>query len=114
MNLNKYSKYIYKIAKKKGFHTKDIFGNFIANLHGECSELWEVYREDQLSDLCDKSKKMKKLGIKPLTCLEEELADIIIRTLDIAYVFDVDIEKAIKSKMKYNENRGYRHGNKLA
>lgn len=115
MDLNKYSKYIYKVAKDKGFHSgNNIFGNYISNIHGEVSELWEAYRNNELDKLCNKADKMKELELAPLTCLEEELADIIIRTLDLAYTYEVDIEGAIVSKMKYNENRKYRHGNKLA
>jgi len=114
MDLNKYAEYVYNVAKNKGFHKNDIFGNFVANIHGECSELWEAYRKDKLNELCDKYELMRQHNIEPLTCIEEELADIIIRSLDIAHTYNIDIEKAIKNKMKYNETREYRHGNKLA
>lgn len=46
----------------------------MANTHGELSELWEAHRKGQLHAPCDKT--------PTLSCLEEEMADIIIRTLD--------------------------------
>jgi NTP pyrophosphatase (non-canonical NTP hydrolase) len=43
-----------------------------------------------------------------------ELADVVIRVLDVAGRYGMDMEKAIKIKMAYNETRPYRHGGKLA
>jgi NTP pyrophosphatase (non-canonical NTP hydrolase) len=42
--------------------------------------------------------------------VEEELADVIIRTLDLCGSLGIDIEKHIELKMKYNESREYKHG----
>lgn len=43
-----------------------------------------------------------------------ELADILIRTLDLAAALNIDIDQAVYLKMKYNETRPHRHGGKLA
>lgn len=43
-----------------------------------------------------------------------ELADIIIRVLDLCAAYDIDIDDALKEKISYNRNRPYRHGNLLA
>jgi NTP pyrophosphatase (non-canonical NTP hydrolase) len=53
------------------------------------------------------------IGIVPLTNLEKELSDIILRVLDTAVMFGVDIEKAVYAKNEYNKTRSYRHGGKL-
>lgn len=42
--------------------------------------------------------------------LPEELADIVIRTLDLAAYLNIDIGNAVNAKMMKNERRPYRHG----
>lgn len=98
---------MHEIAKSKGWHDEDApFANFVANLHGEVSEMWEAYRAGKLSAPCDKPVK--------LTCLEEELADIVIRAMDTAAKCGVDLGQAILKKSEYNHARSYRHGGKVA
>jgi NTP pyrophosphatase (non-canonical NTP hydrolase) len=46
--------------------------------------------------------------------IPSELADAIIRILDIAAFHGIDIAHAVADKMAYNETRPYRHGNKLS
>lgn len=107
MNLNEWAIVAYQIAADNGFHSSEPdMAVFCANLHGEISELWEAYRKKQLDKSCDK--------LESLTCLEEEIADIILRTLDTAQTFGIDIENAVHTKCEYNRTRPYRHGNKIA
>lgn len=47
-------------------------------------------------------------GEKPTEAFGEELADIVLRVLDIAHWQGIDMEKEIKNKMFKNENRGTR------
>lgn len=103
-------------SKAKGWRTepKINVGDFVSNIHGEVSELWEAYREDTLNKLCNKSEKMIANGIEPLTCAEEELADIVIRALDTSEALGVDIGKAVNAKLQYNRTREHRNGGKLA
>lgn len=116
MNLEQLSTDIYNIAAEHGFHdeTEPDMARYLANLHGEVSELWEAYRTSKLNVLCDKAEKMQALGLVPLTCAEEEIADILIRTIDTAKTLGIDIEKAIYNKNEYNRSRPYKHGGKLA
>ena len=46
--------------------------------------------------------------------LGEELADIIIRVMDLAYAKRIDIGQAVMDKMKANAKRPKMHGGKLA
>lgn len=85
--LNELADRVHQLAKDKGWHSFDETDNEYSvrarnNLHGEVAELWEAHRSGKLSEPCDKATKMASLGIEPLTCAEEELADIVIRVLD--------------------------------
>lgn len=84
------------------------------NLIGEIAEFWEAFRSGTLETECDKAEKMRALGLPGLTCAEEEIADQLIRVLDKAEAFGVDVAKAVSAKMGYNASRPLLHGNKLA
>ena len=43
---------------------------------------------------------------------EEELADVLIRVLDLGVGLGVDIDAAVEKKLKVNQGRGHRHGGK--
>lgn len=96
-------------AKDHGFHEEGANNAppaWCSNLHGEVSEFWEAYRRGTLNEPCD-----KHIG---LTCAEEELADIVIRTFDIAFQMGIDLERAVEVKHAYNVQRPRRNGGKLA
>lgn len=111
-NFNKIAKFCYQEAKDKGWHEsseKPDLSKYLMNMHGEISELWEAFRKNKLNELCDKSDKMEE----PLSCFEEEIADILIRTFDLAAAFNLDLDKCFRSKIQYNRKREHRHGGKL-
>lgn len=117
MNLSAIAEMVHTLAKSKGWYdneeTEDAFVERMCNnLHDEVSELHEAWRNGDLRNLCDKHEKMTALGIKPLTCLEEELADIIIRACDNAVKLGVDIEDVVMRKHGFNSHRPRRHGGK--
>lgn len=111
-NFNKIADFCYQEAKDKGWHEsseKPDLSKYLMNMHGEISELWEAYRKNKLNEACDKSNKMEE----PLSCFEEEVADILIRTFDLSAAFKIDLDKCFRSKIKYNRKREHRHGGKL-
>lgn len=124
--LNEMAASIYEFNKTMGWHSKaPDLAVYLMNMYSEVSELWEAWREGKVQQpstssyvdpatLCDKAEKMKALGLAPLTCIEEELADMLIRTLDTAHAFGVDIDRAVETKRAYNATRAHRHGGKLA
>lgn len=96
MDLKELAQKVHALAKDKGWHSfKETDEEFITravnNAHGEVSELWESYRRGEPDKLCDKAEKMAALGIKPLTCAEEECADIVIRDLDSCERLGIDV-----------------------
>lgn len=110
-------------AKNHGFHEDDHLRSDVANLaiwtanlHGETSELWEAARKGQLREPCDKDEcVVPECGtVRTIWCVEEELADIVIRALDTARALGLDIGEAVMAKHEYNKGRPHKHGGKLA
>jgi NTP pyrophosphatase (non-canonical NTP hydrolase) len=111
MTIGEWQKAAYAQSARSGFHDgPPVFSEFTANMHSEASEMWEAYRKGQLNAPCDKADRMTE----PLTCLEEELADIVIRALDTAETFGVDLARAMRVKHAFNGTRPRKHGGKLA
>ena len=98
---------IHRNAVSKGFwgNGKDNIPEKLALIHSEVSEALEEYRKGRMA-MYWKGKKCKPEGF-PV-----ELADIIIRCLDLAEHLDINIETAIDHKMRYNAGRSYMHGGK--
>jgi NTP pyrophosphatase (non-canonical NTP hydrolase) len=91
-----------------------LFSNCCMNMVGEVAEMFESFRSGTLKKPCDKAAKMEANNLPVLTAEEEEVADIVIRALDYAGRFNVDVAKAVAAKHQFNRTRGYRHGNKKA
>ena len=103
--------HVHKVAKEHGWWDEEReLPELCALLHSEVSELLEADRKGVLNAPSDK-------GIPyeggQMTNLQEELADIMIRTLDMCERFGVDAESVILAKTAYNESRPYRHGKKF-
>jgi len=72
-------------------------------VHSEVSEALEEIRDGNLDRYFNGSKP-EGFGI--------ELADIVIRCLDLAAAMGIDLESEIETKMEYNRTRPYKHGGK--
>lgn len=81
----------------------------IALMHSELSEALEFYRGRGIDFFY--SEDDKGMDTKP-DGFWIELADCMIRIMDLAGAYDVDMEAYIKMKHEYNKTRPYRHGGK--
>jgi NTP pyrophosphatase (non-canonical NTP hydrolase) len=75
-------------------------GEMIALMHSELSEALEAIRQGHPRD--DK--------LPQYLSIEVELADCIIRIMDMAAARGYNVGQAIIDKMAYNQNRPYKHG----
>jgi NTP pyrophosphatase (non-canonical NTP hydrolase) len=66
----------------------------LALITSEVSEALEAYRKDDPANFA------------------EELADTLIRVLDLASGLGIDLDSAVAAKLEQNKQRGYRHGGK--
>lgn len=92
-------KHIWDFAEEKGFHKDFDLAKKLLLVHSEISEAAEDLRTGKMETYIDSTGKV---------CgFPSELADTIIRILDIAEQLGIDMEEAINSKMKYNFVRNY-------
>lgn len=108
-DLRKLQKEIHKIAQEKGWWKEEReFGTLIALIHSEVSEAMEAWRSEYgcVPETTFISTKPEGWAV--------ELADAIIRILDVCAYYQVDLEPIINRKMAYNRTRPYRHGGKRA
>ena len=118
--LNKLRDEIHEYAISKGFWDKEReIGTLLMLCVSELAEAMEADRKDRYADLelIEKDKEdfidfkwSFENSIKDT--FEDELADTIIRILDLCGAKGIDIEKHIELKMKYNATRERMHGKK--
>lgn len=124
---------VYALAQEKGWwdgvekYDLSVIPEKIALIHSEASEALEAYRvpvariayqdinsnvyadpdgETFLNPTDATGRLRKPVGI------DSELADVVIRVMDLCAHLGIDLERAIREKHAYNETRTRRHGGK--
>ena len=85
----------------------------LALVHSEVSEAVEALRGGCPLDKNTHTQTEAPDAMAKPEGLPSELADIIIRVLDISANLGIDIAFAVAEKVKYNATRGYLHGKKF-
>jgi len=97
---------VHALAVEKGrWGTERSIGESIALVHSELSEALEEAREGKFGIHFAASGKPEGFGV--------ELADAVIRIMDIAEQEGIDMQNAIATKHQYNKTRPHRHGKRF-
>ena len=121
--LNEASQKIHKANKLKGFYEKPReIGTLLMLVVSELSEALEADRKNRHADFETYQTKLNsepnRVFVKQSSLFQEyikdtfedEIADAMIRLFDLCGYMDIDIEKHIDLKLKYNQGRPNKHG----
>lgn len=121
---------VLQVNGTNGWYDSDrSFGDEVALLHSEVTEMFEAYREDGPDDKVKytqsgdgyeivfrdsaRDRELRDAGLigKPLG-VASEAADQLIRLLDFCARYEIDIVAEYRGKLAFNRTRGYKHGGK--
>lgn len=122
--LKKLSEEIHKNNIEKGFYEdKKNIGEMLCLVHSEVSEALEADRKSKYTNIPEKlwveieeqpnDAKFRKAFLYNIKdTFEDEIADAMIRLMDLAAYKGIDIERHIRAKVRFNSLRKYKHGKK--
>lgn len=100
---NKVAKGVHQTAIEKGWWKGEKNeGELICLMHSELSEALEALRHGNPPDN----------KIPEFTGVEAELADVVIRIMDVAAAYGYRVGEALEAKIAFNKTREHMHGGK--
>ena len=123
MNIKEIQKEIHQVNVEKGFwEDRKNVGEVLMLIVSELGEALDAHRSGKSADI----DAFNARGIDRIhpddfevdfqQCIkdtfEDEIADTVIRILDMCEGFGIDLETHIKLKLEYNKTRPYKHGKK--
>lgn len=119
--INKLAKKVHQNAKDHGFFDgeKNI-GEMLCLIHSEVSEALEADRKGRkcehnikvVNSWTSNNDFQNSFRENVKDTFEDELADIMIRVMDLAEYKGIDLEQHIEAKMRFNSLREFKHGKK--
>lgn len=107
IGINETAANIHEWAQSKGWwESPRPTGELLMLVVTEISEAMEDYRMRRMETVISEDGKPEGFP--------SEIADAVIRLLDLSEAYGIDLEAEIARKMAYNQTRPYRHGNKAA
>lgn len=111
--LNELAQLIHRGNVERGFYDQPReLGTLLMLIVSELSEALEADRTDKhvniqtISEYCNPAVFKEKIK----DTFEDEIADTLIRLLDLVGYMGIDIDAHIQAKLNYNKTRGYKHG----
>lgn len=112
MKINKLVEEVHENAVNHGWwEGEKNFGELIVLCHSELSEVIEEARNGRATN--ETYYTLDAQGMAKPEGVPSELADVVIRIMDICGNYGIDLEAIIKEKHEYNKKRPYKHGKKF-
>lgn len=118
-NLNDLAKEVHQVNKDKGFWDKERnVGEMLMLVTSELGEAMEAHRKGKFANweayktALDKMNAPDNFKKHIKDSFEDEIADAILRLLDMAAGLNIDLDKQVQAKLEYNRSRERFHGKK--